>query len=204
MLLAAAIPFVGCRTQGSADLGETIRLESGVEFDGPDGADLLSLDPRPAGVTLSDGAGATRARYRLVEGRLRIRESVGKPVGFVARAPDGGRGLRILDASGSVIFVLRSEPDGDLRLEDAEEVTVYELKSRDYGLKVVGASGELEAKVRTREGKISLRKADGKTVLGTRAAIPPVAVACLALRDLRLSYRVGLVLAILHWGEEVL
>ncbi len=31
-----------------------------------------------------------------------------------------------------------------------------------------------------------------------------VAVACLALRDLRLSYRLGLALAILHWGEEVL
>ncbi len=204
MLLAAAITFAGCKTRGSANPGETIRLESGVEFDGPDGADLLSLDPRQTGVRLSDGAGATRARYQLVEGRLQIRESVGKPVGFVARAPDGGRGLRILDASERVIFVLRSEPDGDLRLEDAEEVTVYELKSRDYGLKVVGASGELEAKVRTRKGKISLRNADGKTVLGTRAAIPPVAVACLALRDLRLSYRLGLALAILHWGEEVL
>ena len=31
-----------------------------------------------------------------------------------------------------------------------------------------------------------------------------VAVACLALRDPRLSYRLGLALAILHWGEEVL
>ncbi len=37
LLLASAIPFAGCRTQGSANLGERIGLESGVEFDGPDG-----------------------------------------------------------------------------------------------------------------------------------------------------------------------
>ena len=82
-----------------------------------------------------------------------------------------------------------------------EATTLYEIKVRDYGLKVVNGGGKLEGKVRIKRGKISLRDSEGKTVLGTRDPISPLAVACLALRDVDLNQRVGLALAVIHWSS---
>lgn len=198
-LLAVSLLWGGCATREPIPPGGGIQLAHGIEFDGPDGADLLKLDPRRTGVTLQDGSGFTLARFRIEEGRLRVQEAVGRAVSFVAPVSEGG--LRITESPGEgTLSVLSREPDGDLRLVDGADRTLYEIKLRDYGLKVVDGAGRSEAKIRVKEGKTSVRDATGRTVLSTRDPIPPLAVACLALRGLPLSHRAGLALAVLHWG----
>jgi hypothetical protein len=197
-ILALSCTAGGPPTESPIEAGG-IQLASGIELEGANGADVLRLKPRESDVQLTDGDGTTIARFRIEEGRLRIREAVGGPVGFVER--EEGMGFRIVEApSGEVLYTLRAEPDGDLRLGDGNGELVYEIKARDYGFKVIDAKGQLEGKIRTKEGKISVRDAAGETVLGTRDPVPAVAVACLALRSVRLSYRAGLLLAVLHWG----
>lgn len=184
-------------------LGGGIRLASGIEFDGPTGDDLLTLDLRGEDVKLGDAAGESLARFRLEDGALRIQGPSGPPSGYVAPSGAGGHGLRILETpDGRLLYLLRGEPDGDVRLEDGKGRVVYNIKKRDYGLKVERADGTLEAKIRVKDEKISVRDAEGATVFTTRQTIPPVSVACLALRMIPLHYRAGLGLAVIHWGTD--
>ncbi len=204
LLLALALAVHGCASVEPAP-ESGIRLAKGIEFDGPDSSDLLHIDPRAGAVTLQDALGRTLARFRLQDGQLQIKSSGESSVALVAPPEEGDHGLRILDgASGEVLYSLRSEPDGDLKVQDGTKRILYEIKIRDYGLKVERADGELQAKIRIKQQKITARDAEGQTAFSTRDRVPPALVACLTLTDLPLAYRVGLGLGIVHWGEESL
>lgn len=194
---------LSCANVPAQPLGGGIRLAYSIEFDGADGNDLVQLEPRPTAVTLLDPSRNPLARFRMQDGYLVGTSTSSAPAVFVSPAESGDRGLRILDAmGGNVLYRLRSELDGDVRLEDAKQKTLYEIKLRDYGLKVERSDGEVQAKVRISEAKISVRDPEGKTVFTTRDPVPASIAACLTMNEIPLTFRVGLALGILHWGEE--
>jgi len=182
-----------------------IRLSHAIKFDGPNGKRLMELVPRGQRVKLENARGELVVRFRLEAGRLRIELASRELVGFVApQAADTG-GLQVVGARGaSVLYRLRREPDGDLKLQDGAGRTVYEVKLRDYGFKTVDARGAVQSRVRVKPTKVSVRDAAGKTTLSTDDSIPPPAAACFTLNGLPLEFQTGLALAIIHWGASSL
>jgi len=194
----ALLALGGCASSGPP--GGGIRLAARIEFDAPSGRDLLRIDPHRDEVKLSDPIGATVARYRMDGGRLRIQSRTGVPEAFVEPRSTGSRDLRIVEPGGNVLYELQSEPDGNLTLRDRAANPMYEIKSRDYGLKVEQPDGATHAKIRVHTNRISARDATGKTVFTTRDPIPAAVAACLTLNQIPLAYRVGLGLGIIQWG----
>lgn len=126
-----------------------------IEVFGGDGRLIVTLTPGDAGLVVRGPGGA-------LVGSLEQR-----------REDDGDELLVWSAADGSEGFGLEREADGDLELEDPAGETVYELKRRDYGFKVVDAEGESILRVRVSEsGKISVRDRGDVTYLSTRDAIP--------------------------------
>ena len=205
VITALCITALGCAGGSPAAKGGGVRLDRAIEFDGSEGSDLMHLEPRPTDVVLLDSSRKTLARYRIEDGYLLVRATGSARDAVVVRAAAGERGLRILEGpAGKVLYTLRGEADGDLRLDDAGDQTLYEIKLREYGLKVERGDGQTQAKVRVKQDKISVRNPAGKTVFTTRDPIPPAMAAVLTMNELPLTFRVGLGLAILHWGEGIL
>ena len=119
---------------------------------------------------------------------------------MVVPPSDESPGYRVLRPDPPVtLYELRSEPDGDLKLVDADGEVVYKLKWREYGVKVVRRDGEVESRIRVGSDKIAVRDASGDTFLSTRAPISREAVAAISLEQLRFEYAAGLAVAIAHW-----
>lgn len=203
-LIAVAI---GCATPGgepesSPRLPAGSQLELEVDFDAEVQGEALQLTPRAGGVvTLEDGDGDLVAAFRLAGELLEVEAANGERVGVVARSEDRPGGLRVLQVPGGTpLYELRPEPDGDVKLTDAAGRLLYELKLRDYGFKVVDAQGSVESRVRARPEKISIRNPAGVTVLTTREPIPPLAAACISLREFPLEYAGALAVAVIHWS----
>ncbi len=99
-------------------------------------------------------------------------------------------------------FVLKLESDGDLKIKDSAGDTLYKLKRRDYGFKIVDAEGIPVGRVRqSRSGKISIRDGDGITYLSTRDEIPVAVSAVLAAPRIPFSRAVALA-AMLWWEQD--
>ncbi|MFQ5515448.1 MAG: hypothetical protein ACE5FG_13575 [Myxococcota bacterium] len=188
---------------GAPTLPVPAELAHGIELDGSGGEDLLQIDPRRKGFTLSDASGHSLARFRIEPDAVRIETPAGQLRARVLRPVDATPEIRIVAGSGDErLYTLIREPDGDLRLVGASGELLYEIKQRRYGLKVTDAAGQLDSKVRVKPDKISIRNALGRTMASTRDPIPPVAAACLALRTLDIGYRAGLALAIIYWRTD--
>jgi hypothetical protein len=113
-----------------------------VEFEAPDGRIAFAFESRRDGIRLQDGGGKLLAVLRLEDESLTIEDARGHPVGVVVPPGEGSRGFRVLRPDqGTPLYEFRSEPDGDLKLIDANDELVYKLKRRDYGFKVVKRDG---------------------------------------------------------------
>ena len=195
LLLATAL---GC---AHAPEGEGIRLSGAIAFEDHDGQLAFRIEPAGEAIRVEDAGGKALAVLRLRRDGLAIADAAGQLAGVVLPPSGEGRELRIVSpGERSVLFALRYEPDGDLRVVDAAERLVCEAKRRDYGFKVVDSEGRLETKVRIRPDKVSLRNSAGVTFLSTRDAIPPASAAALAFESLRFELAAGLSVALAHWG----
>ncbi len=181
---------------------EEIRLEATIRFDGADGRRLMKLVPRRGQVKLEDAAGDLVARFKLVEGHLRVEGNDRAQLGVVVPADPDGMELHLLEGDhGKLLYRLTREPDGDLRLEDGARL-LYESKKREYGYKTVDGEGRVRSRVRVKQNKISLREADGQTTLSTKDAIPPAAVACFTWLGLSVEHQTALALGLVHWARS--
>lgn len=197
--------FLACSTTSALSpplAAGGIKLGSEIEFDSSDPQASLELVPKHQNVELEEADEDIVARYRLTDGHIEVQTASGAIAGYIGPLEQNEPGFAILkQPGGPALYRLRLEPDGDLKLQDANGQVLYKLKRRDYGLKVVRANDELESRVRIKGEKTSVRNADGETVFSTRDPLPLATAACLSLVDFPLEFGAGLGLAIIHWGN---
>jgi len=158
------------------------------------GRETFAIKPMDDGAKLVDADDQELARYTIQDGlRVKVKGADDHLLGQVkgdaeklhVEGPDGGR-----------IFALQRQEDGDYKLETAGGDLLYKIKARDYGWKVEDAGGTEVFKVKVKAGKTSLRDASDATLLSTKDALRPLAMACLGLEDLNQALRVALAVRI--------
>jgi len=187
--------LVGC-VHGAKDGG--IRLSHDVDFRNVAEATSFRLQPADGAIRAEGGGGELLALVELRGDQFSVVDSRGRLVASVRFATDRPGDVHLLSPAGTLLLRLSTEPDGDLRVEDAEGAIVYKAKRRDYGFKVVDGDGRLESRIRLRKSKTSLRDASGTTYLTTRDFLPADAVAILSMESVRFEHAVGLSVALAH------
>lgn len=191
----------GCALPPLSDTG-AIGGSDTVRFFAKDGDLLFRLVGVEDGIDVEDGRGERLLALRLRGERLLVEDAHARRLGAVV-PPDIDSGIRIVTAGSDVeLFELRIEPDGDLQLTRRGHELVYAIKKRDYGYKIVEASGRVESKIRVSEGKISARDVNGVTFLSTRDALAPEAAAAITLEQVPFPYAVALAVAVAQWGAS--
>ncbi len=187
-LIIASFVAAACATGG-------IRIDRDIEFEGPDGKKVWKLEVDPEKVELEDAYSRDLHVFRYQRGLIVFEDASGQRLEVVGR--DGQLVVRSGNA-GRTFYRFQREPDGDYRLEDSNNTAIYHIKQRAYGVKVVGRGGG-EFKVRRKQGKISIRKASGTTILSTRDPISPLAASCFSLDGLPVATQAALALGVMHW-----
>jgi hypothetical protein len=171
-----------------------------VVFDAEDGATAFQLAPNGESISLRNGKKAVLASVRESGGRLAIEDASGEVAWFIERRPGASLRLRVIEAkNGATAFVIKSDSDGDVKVENGEKKRMAVAKRRDYGFKLVDPGGKLIARIRSRSGKTSVRDAAGTTYLTTRDAIPAEAVALLVFERFPIEVAAGLGVATAFW-----
>lgn len=117
----------------------------------------------------------------------------------VIRLPNSEQ-ILIYDYRGGLLFKLNFKDDRHYKLKDAEGKTLYKVKEESYGLKIEegeGEDGKALCKVKVKEGKVSLKDADGKTILYAKSDVPAQGLACFAMEKLSKEQQYGLAYALM-------
>ena len=92
--------------------------------------------------------------------------------------------LKIEDQNHKELYKLKMDDDHS-KLKDSSGNTIYKLRNEDYGIKIEdGDTKNVLCKVKSKEGKISLRSQDDKTVLYSDVSMPPLVMACFGMDKL--------------------
>lgn len=147
-----------------------------LKFKQGDGAEAFSLKLKADGAKLVDPADAELARLT-VDGsqKVKIKNAQDQTLGYVVKTGDHWK-LENADQT-QELFILRRQADGDYKLEDGQDAEIYRIKARDYGYEIETPDKQSLYKVKVKDGKTSLRNAQDETVLSTKDAIAPIAVA---------------------------
>ena len=194
------VAFAACTL---ACAGNPLRLPSEATryvLDGPDGERALVLRLKSDVVVVEDGHYKQLAILRWAQDGVTVEDGNGRNRGRVVKI-DAGK-YRVVASSGSTLFELTSEPDGDIKLIDGDARRVYVIKRRNYGYKLLDAHGVVAARIRSRQGKLSVRDANGVTFLSTRDPIPLKSLVALMLEQIPLEYAAGLAVAIMRDAQE--
>jgi hypothetical protein len=191
---------IGCLAtpQGLGGIGE-VRFESGAE------RPAFEISARGSRIEVSDGSGALLVRLDREKSAVVTFDGRGRRIGEVRTRKDDGEILyEWFESAEAPLLGLERETDGDFELEDAAGETIYELKRRSYGFKVVDAEDETVLRVRLSEsGKISVRDANDVTYLTTRDRLPIEAATVWSLPELDFARASALAVAIwLGAGED--
>ena len=174
-------------------------LTSEIEFDGPDGNDLWKLEPGTEKAKLEDANGQELAQYRYKGNVIAVDTADGRSFDVVSTSGKNDSIAIHASGGGEMRYRLSAEPDGDYRLEDASERTLYKLKRREYGFKVEPSAGGAAVKVKRDDDKIKLKVDGGDTILSTKDTSSTLAAACLALDSLPIEVRAALAVGALYW-----
>lgn len=165
------------------------------------GETAFSLKAKDDGGKLVDASEAELARFNLSPGKLKVKAPDDEVIAFIVIAD---RQFKLEDASQTTTrWKLQRQADGDWKLEDGEQQLLYKIKHRNYGFEVESATEESVCKVKRKGDKTSLRDASEQTVLYTKDAIHPLALACFGLDQLEDNrLRAGLAVAVqLQYGR---
>jgi hypothetical protein len=193
LVLLALVP--GCTKPAASTSPQRVYV-----LDDANGKRSLVIRVGAASSTLENGDGDTLASFRRSPEGTEILGTGGKARGRVV-SPSSGTYQVLEIAVGAPLFVLTSQADGDMKVTLATGERLYVIKKRDYGYKVLDAAGQVESRVRTRPGKVSVRDSSGATYLSTRQSIPIEAVTVLTLAKLPIDHAAGLALEIMRQHE---
>ena len=141
-----------------------------------DDTELFSIKYKDDGAKLVDASGAEIARFTLDDsGKVKIKDPADSVLGYIVSQP-GKWKVENADQT-KELYIFRRQDDGDYKLEDGADTQIYRIKVRDYGYEIETPDKQSLYKVKQKENKISLRDASEQTVLSTKDAVVPVAIA---------------------------
>lgn len=186
-LLTFALILLGCsrpqpQTSPPAPAAPTAPLQSNqaiaekIKFKQADGAEKYSLKFKPDGAKLVDGTDRELARLTLEGNKIKIKDAADTVLGYVVT--QAGYWKLENAAQTEELYILRLQGDGDLKLEDGNDVEIYRIKVRDYGYELETPEKKSLYKVKVDGDKLSLRGGGSseQTVLSTKSAMIPVAM----------------------------
>jgi len=166
-----------------------------IKFKDSQGKQAFAIKPASGGAKLVGPKDQELARYTLKDGKLKIKGPKDQILGYVKFDKDR---IRVFDSSQTnEKFRLQRQSDGDWKWEKAQEI-VGKIKKRSYGWEVKSTSEKTEAKIKLKNGKVSIRDSKEKTILSTKGKISSLACTGIAFsmkEDLKV--RVALALALM-------
>lgn len=198
--LCALLLVGGCSRQGGSEAQEPASQEraasSGEEapggfgklkFKDADDRERFSLKAREDGAKLVDGEDRELARYKWKGASLKVSGPDDAVLGHIVGSAGGA--LTVRDAAQTqILFTLARQGTG-WRLNDGKGELLYLVSPDDDGARIQDGSGAGVAHVKVREGKVSVRDMEGRTLLATKSLIRPDAAAVLAFEKLGLPMR---------------
>jgi hypothetical protein len=173
--------------QGAAVAGEEVDVPGKLKFKDADDRERFSLKPREDGARLVDGEDRELARYKWKGASLKVSGPDDTVLGHVVGSAGGAVTVRDA-AQQQVLFTLARQGPG-WRLNDSRGALLYTVSPEDDGARIQDGSGTGVAHVKVREGKVSVRDMQGRTLLATKSLVRPDAAACLAVDTLDLPLR---------------
>ncbi|HZI12393.1 MAG TPA: hypothetical protein VE153_18565 [Myxococcus sp.] len=197
--LCALLLVGGCSKPGGSDAQEPASQEraaaasdeaSGfdkLKFKDADDRERFSLKPKDDGAKLVDGDNRELARYKWKGASLKVSGPDDSVLGHVVGSAGGA--LTVRDgAQTQILFTLARQGTG-WRLNDGKGALLYTVSPEDDGARIQDGAGANVAHVKVREGKVSVRDTEGRTLLATKSLVRPDAAAVLAFEKLELPLR---------------
>ncbi|MFY2556828.1 hypothetical protein ACN469_04305 [Corallococcus terminator] len=174
----------------SATASDEVPLPGKLKFKDADDRERFSLKPKDDGAKLVDGEDRELARFKWKGTALKVSGPDDSALGYIVGSAGGA--LTVRDGEQRQVLYTLARQGAGWRLTDAKGALLYTVSSDDEGARIQDASGTEVARVKVREGKVSLREPGGKTLLATKSLVRADAVACLAFEKLDLPFRVAL------------
>ncbi|WP_434346973.1 hypothetical protein ACN6A1_00750 [Myxococcus virescens] len=204
--LVALTGAAGCSKPGDAEAPRAVRaqeaagapvaaadvkgLEGKLKFKDDADRERFSLKPKDDGAKLVDGEERELARYKWKGAALKVSGPDDVALGYVVGSAGGALTVRDGEQR-QVLFTLARQGPG-WRLNDMKGTLLYSVWPEDDGARIQDGAGADVARVKVREGKVSLRDAQGRTLLATKSLLAAEAAACLAFEALELPLRMAL------------
>lgn len=172
---------------------ESKRLTAHIHFKDDAGQQVYELKPEPNGAKLVGSGEQEIARYHISDHTLKIKDAHDTVLGHIVRHDDH---YKIEDAERqTVLFKIAAQSDGDWTVEDGAQKRLYRIKKRDYGFEIESPSKESLAKVKLKEGKLSLRNSQDVTLFSTKDHTSTLGFTSLGLDQIAsVPVRMGLLL----------
>ncbi len=155
------------------------KLAEQIHLKDADGKRSFEIKPEPDGAKLVGPDDKEIARYNAKDHTLKIKDANDKVLGHIVRQEDH---YKIENADRTkVLFKIAGKTGGDWSVEDGQQTRLYRIKKRDYGYEIESPAGDSLAKVKLKEGKLSLRDAKDTTIYSTKDHASQLGFACLAL-----------------------
>ena len=155
------------------------KLAERIHLKDADGKRSFDIKPEPDGAKLVGPDDKEIARYNAKDHTLKVKDANDKVLGHIVRQEDH---YKIENADRTkVLFKIAGKTGGDWSLEDGQQTRLYRIKKRDYGYEIESPTGDSLAKVKLKDGKLSLRDAKDATIYSTKDHASQLGCACLAL-----------------------
>jgi hypothetical protein len=172
-----------------------------IKFKQEGGAEDFALKTEADGAKLLDGKDKELARFNVdAGGKVKIKNPDDKVLGYVV-IKDGYWKIENADQT-KELYVLRSQNDGDYKLEDAADKEIYRIKARDYGFEVESPDKQSLYKVKVKNGKTYLINAADKPVYSTKSQVNPAAIASFGFDVLSKEQQAALAYAVNRSGGK--
>lgn len=185
MLSSLAVLLIASFVQNSANKADELKsaaphkLAERIHLKDADGKRSFEIKPEPDGAKLVGPDDKEIARYTANDHTLSVKDANDKVVGHIVRQEDY---YKVEDADRTkVLFKIAGKTGGDWSVEDGQQTRLYRIKKRDYGFEIESPTGDSLAKVKLKEGKLSLRNAKDATIYFTKDHASQLGFACLAL-----------------------
>ncbi len=201
--LVALTGAAACTRQGEAEApreaaaqaspvaaSDAVGLQGTVKFKEDGGRERFSLKPKDNGAKLVDADDREIARLKWKGAALKVSGPDDVALGYVVGSAGGA--LTVRDGEQQQVLYTLARQGAGWRLNDMKGQLLYSMWPEEEGARIQDGAGADVGRVKIREGKVSLRDAEGRTRLSTRSLLDAEAVACLAFEAMDLPLRVAL------------
>lgn len=171
-----------------------------IKFKHEDGTEAFSLEFRSDGAKLEGSNGNELARFTVDDTqKVKVKNASDTPLAYIVSDSDK---WKVENAEQTKeLYILRRQTDGDYKFETGDDQEIYRVKQRDYGFEIETPDKVSLYKVKLKEGKLSLRDANDKTVLYTKDPLTPIALTPFGFKELTPEQQAGLAYALHQAGS---